>query len=195
MSEESIAFFEQMATIREPYHRLADAIIATCAPFDSVLDIGCGLGAVLERIIERGCTKAVGWDAPGALPLAHGPWVFAKDLLSRRLVAADHDLVICTETAEHLEPQHGPNLVGIVTSANPRLIVWSAAEPGDEWEGHVNLRPKEYWLKLFSQRRYKVNDEKTCHLRSEMIQRKAQHDGGANKFFVLERMTAESVAS
>lgn len=194
MSHESVAFYEQMKTIRGPYHRLADAIAATLGPPGpgnmTVLDIGCGLGAVIERLDELGYAVD-GWDHESAM--VHIPEDVRKDLnitscdlTEKGSVLFDVDAVICTETAEHIPQEYARNVVRIVTSASPQKIIWSAAEPGDEWEGHVNLQPSKYWLILLAQAGYVPNAVATEKLREEMAARNAQHVGGRNKFFVLE---------
>ena len=187
MSGESAAFYDQMATIREPYWRLADAIWTACdmTTIDTVLDIGCGLGAVIERLFARGAT-VIGWDSPEAEKRAHCPRVVGMDLTKVEGSPLQFDVVICTETAEHLAPEFADRLVQLCVSAKPRLIVWSAAEPGDEWEGHVNLQRSSYWLDKLSRTGYASCHTRTERLRIEMILRHAQHEYGVHKFFVLE---------
>jgi hypothetical protein len=198
---EGRAFFEQMLTCREPYRRLADAIDDSVRdlripgklpPF--TVDLGAGVGFVVERLRELGYA-AFASDPCVPSDLRRGPpstWIEPVDLARE---APDHvrhyGLTICTETAEHIPAEAADHVVSnvlrhIAWSPGAR-IVWSAARPGDEWPGHVNLQPSSYWLEKFAAKGW-VNDEPRARLlREAMLARSAQHVAGREGFFILQQ--------
>lgn len=181
-------FFEHMATCRGAYRRLADAIHVVLG-FHRVLDIGAGLGFVAGRLAE------LGWDATACDPYAPEglkdcacKWRCWKSHLDERwLPGPTYDVVICTETAEHIDASAGDTIVANVAGTARTHIVWSAAQPGQEWPGHVNLQPPSYWLERFARLGWSDWSTATKKLRSEMLERHAQHEYAADNFFVLEK--------
>lgn len=188
-------FFEQMRSCRDAYRRLADCIDAALASLPSVvaprggepvtlLDIGCGTGAQTARLAELGWT-AVGVDVFDVHP--EPGFAFRNvDLLEvgAKLV---YDVVLCTETAEHIEESRTDKLVDAVARRARSAIVWSAAVPGQEWEGHVNLKPREWWLEKFARYQWIPHTKATYDLRQHIRTNQAQHymEPGVSNFFVL----------
>jgi len=62
-----------------------------------------------------------------------------------------HDLAICLETVEHLEPQTAIALHAMICDTAP-AVLWSAATPEQGGLGHINERPEKYWAKRFAAR-------------------------------------------
>ena len=63
------------------------------------------------------------------------------------------DLVICLEVIEHLPKIDVENvLINTLTFHTKDLLLLSAAEPGQEGTGHINLQPKSYWVKKIEAR-------------------------------------------
>ncbi len=77
----------------------------------SVLDLGCGGGALLQRLVEsRSCPRVIGVDrSEFALRLAattvpQGSWIVA-DVRQLPLAAGSIDVVVCTLLLHHIDPQ------------------------------------------------------------------------------------------
>lgn len=181
-------FFDQMRSCREAYRRLADAMdqaLSVSMPKGTLLDIGCGTGCQTARLAEHGW-KATGVDVFDTKP-EPGFRFIRRDLLEEPFTVP-FDAVICTETAEHIYEHRADRLVDVVvTKLTLRRLIWSAAPPGCEWEGHVNLQPHEYWLKKLRARRFLVNDAETTLFRKLVVETGAQHSGAPGNFFILER--------
>jgi hypothetical protein len=62
------------------------------------------------------------------------------------------DLVLCVEVAEHLEEQHEDVLLDSVIRHAVHRIIFSAAEPGQPGNGHINCQPIGHWLARFADR-------------------------------------------
>ena len=63
------------------------------------------------------------------------------------------DLVICFEVAEHIDPQYADQIVkSVIGCMQPDgLLLWTAAQPGQGGVGHINCRPRQYWVDKFTQ--------------------------------------------
>jgi SAM-dependent methyltransferase len=125
-------------------------LLTTALPLNSVADFGCGQGAWLSV-----------WRKTGAIVVGvDGPYVDCRYLMIDTLQfrAADlnqpidlgrrFDLVQSLEVAEHLPPQRASDFIGTLT-AHGRLVMFSAAVPGQGGEHHINEQPLEYWRKKF----------------------------------------------
>jgi SAM-dependent methyltransferase len=176
-----------MRQCREPYRRLADCFDAVVGKQESCLDIGCGIGLQTARL------KDLGWGAVGA---EHSPYAIEMiepgvTVLPFDLTLPNHTLgepfscVVCTETGEHIPAEHAMAVARNVASSATNFIIWSAAAPGQEWEGHINLQHPEYWLTRFRMLGWDLDDDRTAKLRYLMSKTNAQHVLGKENFCVL----------
>lgn len=177
------AFFTQMAECRDAYRRLAESIALVLPGTWSAIDFGAGTGTVAARLIELGW-KVTASDlfCPedlGEVPLARIDLTKPFELRSRFHVA------ISTETAEHILAEHADQVVRNVADAAADYIVWSAAQPGQEWPGHVNLQPPAYWVDKFRAHGWHVLPGETKALRDFMRAREAQHHYARDNFHVF----------
>ncbi len=180
-------FFEQMRGCRDAYRLLADCIHEVVGVQESALDIGCGIGLQTARLKELGWAKTLGAEyTPAAIELREpGVEIIPFDLTAPATGYHVSNTVICTETAEHIPAGFAERIVENVTMHARNLIVWSAASPGQEWPGHVNLQDPGYWLRLFKDKDWVPDHKKTARLRELMVNRRAQHWMGSHNFFVL----------
>lgn len=129
---------------------------------NSVVDIGCGLGNFLHSFKSCGVTDVLGVD---------GPWV-NKDLLSKYLdknefyecdleqelnFRKNFDLVVNLEVAEHLSPEAAEIHVKNLVNAG-KIILFSAAIPGQGGQNHLNEQWLSFWEKLFNHHGYIFQD-------------------------------------
>lgn len=204
-------FFDQMRGCRDAYRLLADCYhdaLFGAAPsaFRSVvsgrplavgsaergpitaIDVGCGTGAQTARLAELGWS-IVGVDVFDTRP--EPGFAFRNLDVLETPATLRYDVVVCTETAEHIAEARADDLVRAVASRAEKHILWSAAGPGQEWEGHVNLQEPDYWFKKFFAHGWIPNFVKSDELAKMMRDRRAQHWMAAHKFFVLERLPAK----
>ncbi|HYP38282.1 MAG TPA: methyltransferase domain-containing protein [Stellaceae bacterium] len=117
----------------------------------SVLDVGCGEGHAVAFFNRQG-VYAHGIDG---LPLNVERAVFPIALhdLKAGPYTMPVDLVLCVEVVEHIEECYLESL--IKTLSNGRIIAMTHCLPGvDGGHHHVNLQPKEYWVKHVQQMGY-----------------------------------------
>jgi SAM-dependent methyltransferase len=74
------------------------------------------------------------------------------------------DMAMCLEVAEHLPPELGDRLVGLLSELSP-TVVFSAASPGQGGAGHINEQAKEYWLTRLEGRSLCLQEELTEQLK------------------------------
>ena len=61
------------------------------------------------------------------------------------------------EVAEHLPADHGPSFVRYLC-AHSDVVLFSAAQPGQGGEHHINERNPSYWASIFSEHGYDAFD-------------------------------------
>lgn len=181
-------FFQQMTTCREAYARLGIAFSQVLPQGCTVLDFGCGTGHQTACLARLGY-KIVGVDPLADPSLVEAGFLFIQDDPIRDEIDADDvfDVVICTEVAEHIYPERADALIASICKRARSRVIFSAARPGQQWEGHVNCQEIGYWLFRFADHGFEVSDDATVQLRAAMIQHNAQHCGAVENFVVLDR--------
>jgi hypothetical protein len=136
----------------------ANVVLQFCTPA-SVVDVGCGDAKLLAALQAATTTlPLLGIDSsPVAAGRAtrSGVTVERHDLAStrrpdrarlRERIAA-FDVAISLETAEHLPPWSAASFVRALAAS--RIVVFSAAQPGQGGTLHMNERPPAYWQAQF----------------------------------------------
>ena len=156
------SFYQEHVKLKPGYRDLAAIIFAKFHP-ESVCDFGCGNGFLIQFLAERG-VEVSGFEGSAAsldqMEPALRERVRIKDL--RQSIESDvHDLVISTEVAEHLPKKASGVLVQNLIRSASRAIVFSAAQPGQWGDGHINCQPKEFWIKLFESQGWSYDEAAT----------------------------------
>ena len=118
----------------------------------SIVDFGCGIGSYLEPAWAL-FLKIKGYDISSeARPLTmHSLWPFIEYRdCTKPIDSGQYDCVISLETAEHLEPSGTDQFIKNLVNATGKTLLFTAAPPGQEGMGHINCRPKEFWIEEFS---------------------------------------------
>jgi SAM-dependent methyltransferase len=126
----------------------------------SVVDFGCGQGAWLRVWKDLGVTKVLGVDGDyvnrQSLLIAQAEFR-SHDLQTPLDLSETFDLALCLEVAEHLPIVSAAALVQTLTR-HSRLVLFSAAVPGQGGYRHINEQPYEYWRSLFARHDYCLVD-------------------------------------
>ena len=142
----------------------ADVLLRFCSP-RSIVDVGCGDGKLLAAVRAlMPDLPVLGIDSSAAAlarAKAAGVAVERHDLdaaagagrAALRARIGEFDVSVSLETAEHLPPWLATPFVDALTAA--RLVVFSAAQPGQGGTLHMNERPLEYWYARFAARGFR----------------------------------------
>jgi SAM-dependent methyltransferase len=160
------------AWVDETARASADAIVASIvrrfAP-KSVIDVGCGTGALLESLTKMGVVSSglERAEAARALCRQRGLNVRNFDLEHHTYDGpGSFDLAVCLEVAEHLRAPTGERLVKLLC-ALANTVVFTAATPGQGGKDHVNEQPYAYWIARFRRCGFALDDSDTRAVRAE----------------------------
>ena len=115
------------------------------------VDFGCGVGIWLAAAKRLGVEHCLGLE---------GPWVKTQPLAAADLEIRDtdleqtvslqerYDLAISLEVAEHLAPERADSFVADLCRAS-NVVLFSAAIPGQDGDGHQNEQWPSYWAERF----------------------------------------------
>jgi SAM-dependent methyltransferase len=135
------------------FDKVADHIVSRLAA-KRVLDAGCALGLLVEKLQERG-VDAWGVDiseyAIGQVHESVREHCEVGSLVDPLPVGFPQhfDLVICIEVVEHMAPADAETAIARLASMGDRVLFSSS--PIDYAEvTHVNVQPPEHWSTLFA---------------------------------------------
>ena len=153
-------WIEQLAPFDHWNERLMLAAFAIWGIPPSMLDVGCGTGAMCNL------ARRLGVDAVGVDKIAREP-DSVHDLRLPLNLGRTFYLVTCIEVAEHIPANNSGVFLNNVTShvARSGRLVFSAATPNQHGEGHVNMKQPYYWRSMIDERGLTYNDELTARLR------------------------------
>jgi len=94
------------------------------------------------------------------------------------------DLAYCLEVAEHLPPLLGEALVAFMAALAP-VVVFTAAQPGQGGQGHINEQPKAYWIERFAAKHMRYDVATSLALADSFRQNKVEGQWFVNNAIVL----------
>lgn len=166
-------FYKNHEKYKTIYHFIADMIVGNFRP-QSVIDLGCGCGFLLERMHEQGVTTIFGLEQSQEAQVCWTDemkkYLHLGDILRYDFSEIQQaDLVVCMEVGEHISPHKSESLVTKVTQLAKYLVWWTAAQPGQAGDGHINTNSLCYWERQFNARSFVANWEVTYQLKQEML--------------------------
>jgi SAM-dependent methyltransferase len=163
------AFFDMHVPWRGEYDAIASFLVQTLE-FSSVLDLGCGNGFIIAKLVELG-KEVMGVDGSSHILDAIPPEVASRVRildLTMPVRIGRFDLVICSEVAEHLNQVNAATLVDNICENSAGQIFFTAATPGQGGHYHVNEQPHDYWIAMFANRGYFLEQATTFSIRNSL---------------------------
>lgn len=127
---------------------------------NSVVDVGCGVGAWLHEFVANGVSDYLGIDGdyvPRNQLRIPSERFTSMDLRSITDVGRKFDLACSLEVAEHLPESSADDFVSALVAAAP-VVLFSAAVKGQGGRNHLNEQWPSYWAKRFSGHGYSAFD-------------------------------------
>ena len=132
--------------------RIAISILDAFAP-TGVIDVGCGTGALLEALRDRGC-EVFGLEySEAALKYCRSRKLHVEKFdLETDVFRGNRafDVVVSMEVAEHLPKTCANRYVDLLVHLSP-VIIFTAAPPGQGGFAHLNEQPQSYWIAKFQE--------------------------------------------
>jgi cyclopropane fatty-acyl-phospholipid synthase-like methyltransferase len=147
---------------------ISNSIISYFTP-ESVIDVGCGTGALLSAFRQRGVLvmgleySKAGLEYCRKRGLTVTKFNIERDDISTVLSGKKYDVCISLEVAEHLPKGAANRYVALLSSLAPIVLI-SAAHPGQGGADHVNEQPKSYWIQKFANRGHVYDEAATKEL-------------------------------
>jgi SAM-dependent methyltransferase len=166
-------FFLENITLTEDSARKSVEIIMDYFKPKRVIDFGCGPGIFLREFEKRG-VKILGIDGSKHArdnAVIDKDKILLMDLRKDIEIKEKFDLTICFEVAEHLDNKYSKNLVKNVTK-NSDIILFTAAKKGQGGTDHVNEQKPEFWVRLFRERNFYLDESITSELKNKMFKTK-----------------------
>lgn len=139
---------------------ISESVVREFKP-NSVIDVGCGTGALLQAFRNKGC-EIFGLEySKAALAYCHARQLDVQkfDLENEGLgLNRKFDVAISMEVAEHLPAMVADRYVDLLTGLS-KVIIFTAAPPGQGGADHVNEQPPSYWIMKFQQRGFNHADD------------------------------------
>lgn len=139
--------------------RVVPVLIDLFAP-RSVIDIGCGIGTWTRVFQDADLGKVVGVDfsvyEEDDCHIPRDSYVQA-DLREPYDHGERFDLALSLEVAEHLPDADADTFVETLTRHSD-VVVFSAAVPGQDGQGHINNQWPSYWVEKFEKHGYMARD-------------------------------------
>lgn len=153
-------FFDWVGLTARRSARRAIPLLRDLVAAESIADVGCGEGVWLSVWTECGVRDIHGFDGGyvDSKRLAIDPRRFtAVDLAASFKAPRRFDLAQSLEVAEHLEPRRAESFVSDLC-ALADIILFSAAQPGQGGEMHLNERNVSWWATHFRELGYQAFD-------------------------------------
>jgi|TARA_Y100000310_G_C20677417_1_gene813886 hypothetical protein len=129
----------------------------------SMIDFGCAVGSFLEGAYLVGLKKLVGIEINYQISkqYTHESIVsLIKELdMTKPVELGTFDCGWSFEAAEHINPEGTDQFIDNLVNSSDRMIIMTAASAGQGGTGHINLKPKDFWIESISKHGFKYLED------------------------------------
>jgi SAM-dependent methyltransferase len=133
----------------------------------SLLDVGCGLGGMVDLSLQKGL-RAHGVDGdPSVVDKWSNPSMFTLNDYEKGNAITDKVFDLCwsVEFVEHVYEKYMENFIRDFQSC--KYIMITHALPGQPGHHHVNCKTQDYWIENLSRYKLVYNENYTKTLREK----------------------------
>ncbi|MDP6339529.1 MAG: class I SAM-dependent methyltransferase [Candidatus Marinimicrobia bacterium] len=179
-------FFDHANQLKDNTVSEVASIINLFFDFQTVFDIGCGMGLYINELFKNGKT-VTGCDfSKDAIQMASKDFlIFYADVTKPIILNQRFDLVICFEVAEHIHTKYSNQLVINCTKYSNKVL-FTAAPTGQGGVGHINEQPYDFWINLFKKQNFNYDQSLSVNIRKK-LQEERVVDWLSNNFMVFEK--------
>lgn len=141
--------------------RVLFAYFATFGKPPSILDIGCGTGAMVKA------ARQLGIDAIGVDQVENESPDIVHDLEHPINLGRTYGLVMCIEVVEHIHKSNLGVFLNNITSHVQKkgILLFTAAHPGQGGDNHANLKSAMHWRNALYDRGMNYRDDLSYRMR------------------------------
>ena len=154
-------------TVEEPACQSATVMAASMIDAfkpRTIVDVGCGTGALLEAFRQMGCDVFGLEYSDAALAYCRQRGLPVKKFnIVKDTIEGTFDLAVSFEVGEHLAPWSVDRYVTLLCSLSS-LVVLSAATPGSGGTDHINEQLHSYWINKFGEKGYTFDQDAAARL-------------------------------
>lgn len=149
-------YYKRQSHMRDDYFKVAEWISKNLEG-EVFGDIGCGEGYLIEDLHKKFGKEVWGVDGSPAFKDFVDEKIKKKigkiDLTKKNNLALA-DVAISMEVGEHLPNKKSDIYIDTIASTRAKIILFTAAPPGQGGTNHINLQPPVFWEEKFKQRGY-----------------------------------------
>ena len=167
MGYDNVEWFKSLEQYREWNARAILAVFAHLGKPESYLDLGCGDAWMVRAARQIGAKPSVGVEISRSVFEVCSKYakVIIRDLTRDFQLDRKFDLVTCIEVAEHLQPDCTNVFANNLVKHTKHWLVFTAASPGQDGNGHINCQPREFWIDLITSKGLVYDVDSTQHIK------------------------------
>ncbi len=164
------AYYKRQSHMRNDYYKLAGWLDKNVK--GKVFgDVGCGEGYLIEDLCNKFGKEVWGVDGSPVFKNFVDENIIdkiGKIDLTKKNKLKPADVAISMEVGEHLPTKKSDKFVDTIVSTQARLVIFSAAPPGQGGTNHINLQPYSFWEEKFKERGYKLDAALTKKFKKDL---------------------------